>query len=277
MCPDGHVYNIEVEDTHSYFADGVGVSNCHVLPAGSFYGIAQNCPAFYRVGMSGTPLARGDRRSILAVAALGPVLYRVRTDALVEAGVLARPKIRLIPLDQTSDCPTWQGVYGECVVRSPKRNRLLITMARKAAKPCLLFCKEIAHGRELLRRLTAAGVRAEFVWGTAETPQRRAAVKRLERGDIDVLVCSAIFQEGVDIPNLASVVIGSGGKSTIAALQRIGRAMRTDEGRKMTMEVWDVLDRGNSWLEKQARARARAYAAEGHETVVEGPQLDLAP
>ena len=29
VCPDGYVYNIEVEDTHTYFANGILVHNCH--------------------------------------------------------------------------------------------------------------------------------------------------------------------------------------------------------------------------------------------------------
>ena len=29
VCPDGQVYNLEVEDTHTYFAEGILVHNCH--------------------------------------------------------------------------------------------------------------------------------------------------------------------------------------------------------------------------------------------------------
>jgi superfamily II DNA or RNA helicase len=225
--------------------------------------------AYYRIGFSGTPLARGDRRSVLAVAALGPVIYRLRADRLIEAGVLAKPHIRMLPLEQQSQCPTWQGVYGECIVRSTKRNRMLVAMAKRAARPCLVFVKEIAHGKRLLKLLQAVGVPSEFTWGSDPHERRVAAIKRLERGDIDVLVCSVIFQEGVDIPALASVVIGSGGKSVIATLQRIGRGMRTDQGRKVEFEVWDLLDRGCRMLEKHAKARQAAYLAEGHEVVTD--------
>jgi superfamily II DNA or RNA helicase len=79
-----------------------------------------------------------------------------------------------------------------------------------------------------------------------------------------------IFQEGIDIPALRSVIIGTGGKSTIASLQRIGRGMRMAEG-KHEFEVWDVLDQGQKWLKAHALGRFQAYGREGHEVVVLQP------
>ncbi len=247
---------------------GLMIDEAHVTPADSFWKVAMRFRnAYYRIGLSGTPLARGDKRSVLAIAALGNIIYRIKTDTLVDAGVLSKPKIRLIPVHQESDAPTWQGVYGECIVRGARRNKALVEAATKAQKPCLVFVKEIKHGKLLLKQLTKAGVKADFVWGTDSTDSRKALVTRLVRGETDVLICSVIFQEGVDIPELKSVVIGSAGKSVIAALQRIGRGMRKAEG-KDSFEVWDIADKGNKWMENHAQERLHAYKSEGHEVVV---------
>lgn len=255
------------------FLDGVKalmVDEGHTLPADSFRSVVMKTrQAYYRYAMSGTPLARGDRRSILVISATGPVIYRIKSRVLIEAGILAKPKIRMIPVVQSSDKPTWQGVYGECIVRSTKRNKAVVFAALRAAKPCLVFVKEIKHGELLLKMLLKAGVKAEFVWGSHSNQRRMAAVKRLVRTDIDVLVCSTIFNEGVDIPALASVVIASGGKSVIEAIQRVGRGMRTDGGRKTEFEVWDFEDRGNKWLDRHTRKRRRAYQSEEYEVVVD--------
>ena len=44
-------------------AEGLIVDEAHTLPAESFYGVAMGTPAaYFRVGLSGTPLARGDKR-----------------------------------------------------------------------------------------------------------------------------------------------------------------------------------------------------------------------
>lgn len=250
-------------------AEGIIFDEAHTLPAESFRKVAmQTKAAYYRVGMSGTPLARGDRRSVYTIAATGPVIYRLPATKLIDEGVLAMPRITMSTVTQHSEAPTIQGVYGELIVRSPRRNRALVLDAKRATKPCLLFVREIAHGKLILERLLKAGIRAEFVWGAKSTDERRAAITRLEHGDIDVIVCSKVFVEGVDIPCIRSLINGAGGKSIIELLQRLGRGMRTRDAKgnptKTEFEVYDYLDMGHRWTERHAKARQRGYKAEGY-------------
>lgn len=250
-------------------AEGVIFDEGHTLPAASFWGVAMRTPnAYFRVSMSGTPLARGDQKSIWAIGATGPVIYRVRADELIKLGILAKPTIRMLPLEQWAGGidDSWNGVYKELVSESKVRNLLLTNIARMAAKPALLFVKEIDHGRHLEKQLRSAGIQCEFVWGEKDTPRRASAIRRLVRGDIDVLICSVIFQEGLDVPELAAVINGSGGASVIGALQRVGRGTRATE-EKRSCEVWDIEDRGDKWLTKHARRRKRAYISEGYEVL----------
>lgn len=262
-------------------ADGLMVDEAHVLPADSFWAVAMKCRAYWRIGLSGTPLARGDRRSLLTVAALGPVIYRIKPQVLIDAGILSRPRIRFrrVRHDDIKG-NSWQAVYRECVVASSRRNRAVVDDVRKARKPCMVFVKEIDHGRLLEKMILRAGMRAEFVWGTDSTEERKAAVRRLVRGDADVLVASVVFNEGVDVPELRSVVVASGGKSTIAALQRIGRGMRVQKDAagnvvKDAFQVFDYFDEGHRWLRGHSKARVKAYTTEGHETVVEDTPQNL--
>lgn len=257
--------------------EGVFVDECHVLPADSFWRVAMMLGnAHWRIGLSATPLDREDKRSVFAVGALGPVIFKIGAQQLIAEGRLARPTIRLAKVQQefrevdALGLPKrwpWQKVYEEGIVRSGVRNRVLLSAVAQAEKPCLVFVKDLAHGRAFAKALAKRGLKGDFVWGSASLKARQEAVRRLERGDLDVLVSSVIFQEGVDIPELRSVVIASAGKSVIAALQRIGRGMRTAEG-KDTFEVWDVLDEGNAWLTRHAKARRRAYTREGYSVSV---------
>jgi superfamily II DNA or RNA helicase len=234
------------------------------------------------VGLSATPLARGDKKSVYAVAALGPVIYRVKNDVLQAAGLLAVPTIRFKTVHQRpitrfdplsgKDLPEedWHKVYSIGIVGSATRNQAIVEATKVAEKPCLVFVKEIEHGKALTKLLIAAGLQTDFIWGTHGQGSRKNAIKSLLRGATDVLVCSSIFQEGVDIPELRSVVIASGGKSVISALQKIGRGMRPTKG-KTTFEVYDFLDKGHPWLERQSRARFNAFKNEGHETLLLTP------
>lgn len=263
-------------------AEAIMVDECHVLPAESFWRVAMSTPnAYFRLGLSGTPLARGDKRSSLAVGALGPVIYRMQGGELVGKGVLAAARIRMVPCVQQDNTPVpptrnmrvlakkYAAAYDRFIVNSQQRNALLVQLAQRATKPGFLFVKQVEHGQLVTRALIDAGVRAEFVWGTQSLAQRKASIERLVRGDIDIVVCSVVFQEGVDCPDLRSVIVGCAGKSVIAALQRVGRGTRkTDD--KHAFEVWDVQDIGQRWLARHADARQRAYQQEGFSVSIDG-------
>lgn len=244
---------------------GIIVDECHVLPAESFRSVLEwTTDAYYRIGLSATPLARGDRKSMHLIGALGGVIYRVSAKTLIDAKVLAKPTIRFKACKQESDKKTWQGAYNELVVKSKPRNQLVCQLADLAAKPCIVFFKDIDQGKRLLKMLTKAGHAVEYVDGSTPTPQRVVMVQRLERGDTDILVASVVMQQGIDVPELRAVVAGAGGSSTIAALQRVGRGMRKTPG-KDTFEVWDINDVGNKWTERHTAERVRSYEIEDYE------------
>lgn len=269
--------------------EGVIVDECHVVPAATNKKLAEQLiAAYYRIGMSATPLDRTDKKSILAVAVLGPIVYSIAATRLIEAGVLAKPDVRSVefrhvgceepkrPSDDEridfddeedeepiEDPPTWQEVYSERVVHNRERNDLVVQMTRASDKPCFVFVKEIDHGSILVDALRDAGIRCDFTWGKGTAASRKDDVRRLTSGELEALVCSVVLQEGVDVPTLRGVVVATGGKSAIATLQRLGRGTRISAG-KRTFQVWDVLDRGQKWLEKHALARMRAYRREGY-------------
>ena len=118
-------------------AQGIIVDESHTLAAWSFQKVAQACTnAYYRVGLSGTPLQRTDHRSMMTIAQLGRVIYRIKTDELIDAGMISRPEIVMHKMLQTSDQKTWAAVYRNLVVKSAARNAAVASMASEAPKPC---------------------------------------------------------------------------------------------------------------------------------------------
>ncbi len=255
---------------------GMMIDECHVAPAQSFYSVAMACQnAYFRYGFSGTPFARGDDKSLYTWAVTGPIIHRVSAKTLIDEGVLSKPTIRMIPVVQDNLPRTrdWHAIYDAGIVNSRVRNAAVIAAARKAVKPCLVFVKAIPHGKKLEDALMAAGETVEFVWGKHETAKRQAAIRRLVHGDTDILICNVIFQEGIDIPELQSIVIAAGGKSTIAVLQDVGRGTRkhAEDGSvtKEAFTVYDIADRGHSTLAAHARERVKAYGVEAYDVVEE--------
>ncbi len=251
--------------------EAVTVDEVHAQPANTFYEVSLSFTnAYYRIGMSGTPMDRSDKENLRTVGALGPILYEVPYELLRDRGVLSQSHIRMARYKHPPTEPDakWNEVYRDLIVRNTARNELLADMADMAVKPCLFFVEQMEHGRRMKHELELLGLRVDFATGGNWLDQRTRKLQALVDGEVDVLLCTVIFQEGIDIPSLRSVVVGNGKASIVAALQRIGRGMRTDAPTaKRDFEVWDVLDRGHRWLTEHATARKRAYEAAGHEVL----------
>ena len=247
---------------------GMIVDEAHQCASGSFsFVCSQAVTAFYRIGISATPLDRTDKKSVFVIAQLGGLIHKTSSAELRARGFLADATVKMVRCVQGSNAPTWPGVYGECVVRSKARNALIAQMATVAAKPALVFVNHVKHGATVLPLIRKAGLQAKLVWGEADTEERREAIKDLVEGRLDVIVCSNVFAQGVDIPSLKSVINAAGGSSVILTLQRLGRGTRVTES-KTTFEAWDVLDDGNRYLAKHGRTRQDTYEREGFKVEV---------
>lgn len=251
-------------------AGGVIVDEAHTLAADSPQRVLKSMPnAYWRFGFSGTPLGREDGKNVLVMGQLGGVIYKVKATALQERGVLSEAEIVFETCEQSVPGYAWDTVYKNGVVDSLKRNRLVVELVKKTPRPALVFVKAIEHGYALRNMLEREHLRVDYVWGNDDTSRRTSGIQRLRRGEMDVLVCSTIFDTGVDIPELRGIVNAAGGKSVIKALQRLGRGLRSSDG-KQRLEMYDVFDCGHPWLISHSKARVKAYKTEGFNVRVEG-------
>jgi len=240
------------------------VDECHAQPADSFYFVSMALEnARYRIGMSGTPVDKSDHQNLRTMGATGPIIYKISEDLLVRRGILAKCVTRMIPCDQWSPhTANWRQVYRDLVVLSKLRNSLVVRIVEQAAKPCLCFVEELAQARELTVLLKEKKITVELAYGQHSQMRRMSTLGRLGRGDFSVLICTVIFQEGIDEPRIRSVVNAAGKSKAVGAIQRRGRGMRIHEG-KTHFELWDIDDRGQRWLEKHAKLRRQAYESRG--------------
>ncbi len=249
----GSVKGVIVDEVHNSSAKGYQQVLCNLGNA------------YYRFGFSGTPFGNDDIKNLNVVSVTGPVIYKMTSETLVDAGVLSKPEIKFYKVLQ-SKIPgqTWQQVYKNGIVDSEIRNNVVVEACKTVSKPALLCVKEVNHGKILKDKLQALGITTDFIWGEDESSIRQEAVKRLKRGEIEILIVSTIFDEGVDIPEVAGVVVASGGNSPMRAIQRLGRGMRTTDTKK-EMQLIDFQDFGQRWLEKHSKQRIEIYQSEGFE------------
>jgi superfamily II DNA or RNA helicase len=113
VCPDGYVYNFEVEDTHNYVVNGTVVSNCHHAASPTWSKVLQVVPAFFRLGASDTMCEDDPVRWHTIRGLVGPIRSRIESRQLIKdvalsmasSGRLAKPHIFLV------DVPAWSGKF----------------------------------------------------------------------------------------------------------------------------------------------------------------------
>jgi len=238
---------------------GLVLDECHVAASPCLSRLLETSGASFRFGLSATPLLRSDGQNHWTEKYFGGVIYRIGAPVLAKAGMLARPRVRFAPFLS----PVVSGGYSATIVRNEKRNWLLAKLASRTDPPALVLVNHLEHGRQLLDLLTRT-LRVRFLHGEDSDEDRSEALRALSAGELEVLIATPIFDVGVDIPELRSVVVASGGSSAIACIQRLGRAMRPAPG-KTGCDLWDVADHGSETLERNAAARAEAYSMAGFE------------
>ncbi len=225
---------------------------------------------YYRIGLSATPLDRGDRKNILVVAAAGPQIYEVPQQALIAREIVAKPDMYMLRYrhglmpERVMKLVEHAAIYRARIVNNHERNELVVRVAELLPKPLLIFVIRREHVWLLVDMLKSAGVGSVEGVDEKTHPERRLGyLASMNRGRLDVCVAGKVFQDGVDCPGLASVFNAAGYKSVIAALQRLGRGGRITATKKGFPFV-DVGDYGD-YGERHTRARDDAYTREGFE------------
>ena len=236
---------------------------CHVVTCDTIQSIHKKIDPEYIFGFSGTPY-RDDNTDLLIHGILGDQIVDVSASELIEKNLLAQPIIKFeaappmsMPLAQ------YQTVYKSYIVDNIVRNTLIVHKTKelldKKYTPLVLF-KQIKHGNILLEMMQEAGIKCEMLYGNDSINRRTEVKEMLLAKKIDVILASVIFDLGVDIPLLNSLVLCGGGKSSIRALQRIGRVIRGYPGKKYAaiIDFYDQI----KFLKKHSQIRCDIYCSE---------------
>lgn len=219
--------------------------------------------ARYRFLLSGTPWREmGDDLLIEAVA--GPKFYDLPASKLIEAGFLVAPKIFFINVPKMSNLrsSTYPDVYTSYVTKNVVRNQLIVDTVKDLVsqnKKVLVLISKVEHG-EILHAMMDGMFRLDTLNGSSKSEVRMGAINSMIAGDLDVLIASKIFDQGIDIPQLDALVLAGSGKSSGRALQRVGRVIRASPGKKFAnvIEFWD----NAKYLESHSAARLDIYKSE---------------
>jgi superfamily II DNA or RNA helicase/HKD family nuclease len=113
--------------------------------------------------------------------------------------------------------------------------RLVIQQVVQHAEPatmrCLGFCVSIDHARFMARHFTRHGIPSVAVWGDSPRDERHAALRDLAEGKVSAVFSVDLFNEGVDVPAVDTVLMLRPTESPTLFLQQLGRGLRRAPGK----------------------------------------------
>jgi superfamily II DNA or RNA helicase/HKD family nuclease len=102
------------------------------------------------------------------------------------------------------------------------------------------FCVSVAHAEYMTSVFNTAGIAARTVTGGTSSEDRSDALKQLRAADINVLFTVDVFNEGLDVPDVDTVLFLRPTESSTIFMQQLGRGLRRTQ-RKAVLTVLDFV------------------------------------
>ncbi len=137
----------------------------------------------------------------------------------------------------------------EAIETAQRAEQALTEWRERAAGPTLAFCTTVAHADFMADFFNKQGVRSVAVHSGPHSAPRQSAVEDLQNGFIDVLFAVDVFNEGVDVPEIGTVLMLRPTDSPVVFLQQLGRGLRRSAD-KSALQVIDFVGNHHSFLMK---------------------------
>jgi superfamily II DNA or RNA helicase len=264
LCPDGFVYNIEVEGNHNYFASGILVHNCHHYVSPAYMDVLK----YFRqhsscklLGVTATP-DRADGEALAKI--FESVAFNVDILQGIDGGWLVPVRqfyARIEGLDYSHVRTTAGDLNGADLARVLENEKISqqfvqatleqsyglpekwlsqfdpkdwgehLKATGTTPKRTLIFTASVAQADQLAGILNRV-LPGDADWLCGETPKELRAdkLKRFKQAQTSYLVNCAVLTEGFDDYGIGMVVIVRPTKSRSLYAQMVGRGTRTLPG-----------------------------------------------
>lgn len=235
------VYNIEVDDFHTYVANDIVVHNCHHLLIENKWGKAVALlPNAQGLGVTAT-LTRADGKGLgrHADGVMDDMVVGPSMRTLIDRGFLSDYEVVCpssdmhVEEDEVSASGDWSN---KTLRKAAKKSRIVGDVVENYCKyafgrRAIVFATDVETAGEIAAKFTAFGIRAVAL--SAKTPAaiREKYIAEFKSGRISVLVNVDLFDEGFDVPACDVVIMARPTASLGKYLQMVGRALRFVPGK----------------------------------------------
>lgn len=216
--------------------DVVIVDEFHHAAADSYVALLDRVQPRQLLGLTATPertdglplLDRFDGR-IAAELRLWDAIDQHRLTPFAYYGIADELDLREIPWRRGSGYDV-EGLTGLITANDVWARRVLHELRRHAGSlqkiRALGFCVSVTHARYMARVFNEHGVPAKAIWADTPGEERRAALAELRRGEVKIVFSVDLFNEGVDVPVVDTLLLLRPTDSALLFLQQLGRGLR---------------------------------------------------
>jgi superfamily II DNA or RNA helicase/diadenosine tetraphosphate (Ap4A) HIT family hydrolase/HKD family nuclease len=233
--------------------DYVIVDEFHHAAAATYRRLLDHFRPRFLLGLTATP-ERADGGDLLALCQEN-LAYRCDLAEGVRRGLLCPYRYFGVPDDVDYRNIPWrsgrfdEGALTEAVATRARAENVLGQYRRRAGRRTLAFCCSQRHADFMADYFRGQGVRAVAVHAGPGSAPRAASLEQLEAGTLDVVCAVDMFNEGVDLPRVDTVLMLRPTESRVVWLQQLGRGLRKAEG-KGALTVIDYIGNHRAFLLK---------------------------
>jgi superfamily II DNA or RNA helicase len=281
MRGEDHVYNFSVEGNENYFANGILVHNCKHAPAETWRRIIESCPGSV-FGFDATPwcddpdrnhelqklfrfqqfeIKREELGNVLAHANVymhpsTDLLIQQRIDDQIERLFADRKRYMRIRHQELRAMCAWEALVDIGICQNNARNNMATMMAASGGPnhPTLVLVPRVTLGEHYMLALRGS----ILVYSKMPKKLRREAIEEFKAGNISTMIATSLADEGLDLPNVHTLVMVSGGRSAQKTIQRASRALRRAPGKDHAI-IHDFKDTFHPLAMAHAKKRLKCY------------------
>jgi len=294
------------------------LDEAHHSPAKTFKDVFYKTHAKLRIGTTATYIRSGDGDGMLLQSVTGNIIYKKTLSWMINNGYLAKPTLILMEYDKRhkssreidlaykeimlrkdpnitdkklKKATLWNKLYTVEISHNDERNEMFAEVLHTFYKNKLsivLFVKELYQGESIynyaLSKFNIPENKIKFMSGKDDVSDVRLPVLRsFQKGDIRVLICTRILNEGIDFPEANCGMRAGGEVFSGNIIQQLGRVLRKvksplskDSNKKKPQHIFwfDLCDMHHRLLAEHSLGRIQTYESEKAFNVVYINKLD---
>lgn len=245
--------------------DYIVVDEFHHAAASTYRRIIDHFTPGFLLGLTATP-DRSDGGDLLALCEEN-VVYECDLWSGIDRGLLSPFKYYGVPDPvEYAQIPWRSGRFDEAaltaaVATQARAENALEQLALRGGKKAIGFCVSRRHADFMSEFAVSRGLRAVAVHSGENSAPRASALKALDEGALDIVFAVDMFNEGVDVPSIDTVLMLRPTESPVIWLQQLGRGLRRS-AEKTHLAVIDYIGNHRIFLTK-VRTLLRAAAGDG--------------